>query len=201
MKFILTIHALTPWNIVKKIQGSTDIDIAPEGERATRDSIPLLHPLSITHVITSNLKRAASTGKIITSALNVPLLSDARLNECRFGSIEGMVASEATPYYRNIHGPTKDERLDCWHLSYTEYDFHPFGGESRDEVLTRLFNFLNEWTEKFPKSAPLVVSHGCILNTLIAHLGKPPTLKRGEYTVIEYNSQASLPRGAALRGD
>lgn len=90
-------HGLTDWNAIGKIQGQSDIPLNDEGrmQAAMLADRLLQEPYRWDYCITSNLSRAAETGKIIADKLNVPLLDpDDRIRERAYGQVEGLTAAE-----------------------------------------------------------------------------------------------------------
>jgi broad specificity phosphatase PhoE len=74
-------------------------------------------------------------------------------------------------------------RLVC--EEYHSYDFRPFGGESRDDVLARHLSVIKKLNQGNETSTILMIGHGKGLNTLLAGLGKMPNLSRGDFHVLE----------------
>lgn len=73
-----------------------------------------------------------------------------------------------------------------WDDQYASYDFRPFGGECRSDVLRRHLDFANYFLKTNASDVTLLVGHGRGLATLLSGLGYPPDLKRGEYKVIDF---------------
>lgn len=90
-------HGLTDWNAIGKIQGQSDIPLNDEGrmQAAMLADRLLQEPYSWDYCVTSNLSRAAETGKIIADKLGIPLLEpDQRIRERAYGQVEGLTAAE-----------------------------------------------------------------------------------------------------------
>lgn len=185
MRIIFALHARTEWNLEGKLQGQTDIPLNKEGMKEAVALVELLKVKGsgITHIITSTLKRALGTALIIGTKLRVPLHHEARLRECHFGKLEGLAKEDLGRHYprtllNSPEGP--------WHGSYAEYDFSAFGGETRDQVLARHLAVLRGLRKE---EVPLLVGHGCGLNTLLSELGEHTPLKRGEVREIEFRKE------------
>lgn len=180
MKLILVKHATTEWNADKRIQGQTDISLNSQGQTEAKQLAKLLSALGIDFIVSSDLKRAKETAEIINSVLQVPLRLDGRLRECSFGKVEGMTKQQAIEQY----GPSMKPNWEDQHLAY---DFRPFGGEHRDGVLARHMDVIKSLANDSPNKIALLVGHGRGLCTLLAELGYPPDIKRGEYRLIEFD--------------
>ena len=179
MRFIFTRHTTTEWNLAGILQGQTDIPLNQQGRAEARQLAHALQGLSITKIVSSDLKRAKETAEIINDVLKIPLQSDQRIRECSFGSLEGLTDKQAT----ERHGlPAPDHTTD----QHVSYDFRPFGGENRNEVLERHIATLNELVETQDGNIILLVGHSRGLCTLLAELGQAPNLKRGEYRTVEF---------------
>lgn len=180
MKRIIFIrHATTPWNREMRLQGHVDTSIDDGGREETVALVKKLEEHDIEKIISSDLLRAVETARIIGDAFNLPIITDPRLRECSFGELEGLTQKEAFKKYGSV---TQKEGYD----DSTFYDFSIFGGESRDDVLSRHQEFLDELQEKDESENLLLVGHGTGLNTLFASLGERADLKRGEIRVLEF---------------
>lgn len=182
MQCILTLHMATDWDAVGRLKGQMDIPLNAEGRQAADELARTLGGLSVTQIMSSDLSRARETAEIIQSRLRVPLATDARLRECSFGSLEGLTESERAAQYS---APITREQL----TSYDAYDFRPYGGECRDDVLTRHMDVLRERAQTPHGPVVLLVGHHCGLNTLLAGLEEAPTLARGEYRSITLSTE------------
>ena len=182
MKFILTRHTTTEWNLAGRIQGHTDIPLSQQGKSEAEQLAKLLSGLGINLIVSSDLKRASETAEIVSALLTVPLQLETRLRECSSGKIEGLTKQQAVELYGSSMAPN-------WEDQHHAYDFRPFGGEHRDDVFARHIGVLKSLARERPNSTVLLVGHGRGLHTLLAGLGHSPELKRGEYRIIEYGSR------------
>lgn len=136
--------------------------------------------LGITNIISSDLKRASQTAEIINKILRVPLQVNSDLRECSFGDLEGMTRQQVIDEYGN-------SIISTWEDQSQKYDFRPYGGEHRDAVFKRYINVLKSaLIDNTYREAPLLIGHGRGMITLLAGLGRPYKLKRGEYRTIIY---------------
>ena len=182
MKFILTRHTTTEWNSIGRIQGQTDISLSQQGKTEAEQLAKLLSGLGINFIVSSDLKRSSETAEIINALLAVPLQLETRLRECSFGKVEGLTKQQAIELYGPSMAPN-------WEDQHHAYDFRPFGGENREDVLARHIEVLKSLASEKPNSTVLLVGHGRGLCTLLAGLEQSPELKRGEYRLVEYDSR------------
>ncbi len=179
MKFILVRHATTDWNLLGKIQGQTDIDLNKQGEEEAKKLADNLSGLGVASIRSSDLKRSENTAKIINKKLNVSLQLDTALRECSFGEIEGLTKQEALDKY----GIIKD-----WDDQFKSYDFRKFEGGYRDEVFERHLSLIKRLAKDETEGSILLVGHGRGLATLLGGLGYTPTIKKGEYKIIDFEN-------------
>lgn len=179
MKFILTRHTTTDWNLAGRMQGQTDTSLSEQGRSEAKELAKSFSGLGVNFIVSSDLKRASETAEIIKSFLAAPLELDRRLRECSFGIIEGLTKQQAIEKFGS-------EIIPHWEDNYRAYDFKSFGGEQRALVLARHLEVLKSLAESKVNEPMLLVGHGRGLNTLLAGLGYSPDLKRGEYRIIEY---------------
>ena len=179
MKFILTRHATTEWNLIGRIQGQTDINLSHQGKVEAENLAKELRGNDIDLIISSDLKRACQTAEIINILLRIPLRQERGLRECSFGKLEGLTRQEAVDQFgRSIEGHWDDQFLN--------YDFRPFGGECREDVFNRHLAVIKSLAENNVSRTVLLVGHGRGISTLLSGLGCPPDIRRGEYRLIDY---------------
>ncbi|MFN2375147.1 MAG: histidine phosphatase family protein [Candidatus Binatia bacterium] len=98
---LLMRHGETAWNREKRIMGDLDIALSGQGRGQCTEAAALLAGFGIDRIVTSPLRRAAETADIVASSLGVPVTSDPRLVEVRFGDWQGKTYEEvaADPRY------------------------------------------------------------------------------------------------------
>mgnify|MGYP005782903757 FL=1 len=94
MKILITRHGQTDWNVLGKIQGQTDIELNDNGRQQAKETGELIKNENIDIIITSPLKRAKETAKIINENFNVTIIEDNRLMERNFGKSEGLTKDD-----------------------------------------------------------------------------------------------------------
>ena len=162
MIFYIVRHGETEWNKVKRMQGQTDIPLAEEGIRLAKLSGRRMRDLPIDMVISSPLCRAVETAKLMTAGRDIPILTDARIQEISFGDWEGERILESTvvsPDFRTIF------YNDPMHCPV------PPGGESFADVLQRTGELFDELTSNpalFDKHI-LISSHGAAGRCFLAN--------------------------------
>ena len=109
-------------------------------------------------LLSSDLKRAWSTAKIISRGIKLAPLREPLLRECSFGYIEGMKRSEVKTLYPELF-QRRSEMLRA----------HRCGGESERRLLSRGRTLRRKIIRDHPgKRRILLVSHGRFINAFIA---------------------------------
>jgi probable phosphoglycerate mutase len=159
-RFGLLRHAITEWNLQKRIQGQKDSPLAPGGYRQAQKWGETLKKHSWNRLISSDLGRAVETAEIINAALKIPVTSDARLREQDWGLWAGKGLQQVR---REASRLLSQEEASGWR-------FRPPGGEDRRSVWTRSREVLEEAAQKWPGERILLICHEgvikCVVNAL-----------------------------------
>lgn len=94
MKILVTRHAQTDWNVEKRIQGRTDIELNNKGIEQAYQAKENLKNEKIDLIICSPLKRAKQTADIINIDRSIPIIYDERLLEICYGENEGRLHND-----------------------------------------------------------------------------------------------------------
>lgn len=162
---ILARHGRTLWNTLGRIQGHQGAELDEVGQEqacAMAQQLVSEHT-QIDLIVCSDLLRAVQTAKIVAKTLCVSVQYDTRLRECAFGSLEGLTHQEVIARFGQDLQP---------HLHYRsfEYDFKPFGGECRADVIARHVALLDELRAKTDVRSVLLIGHGRSFNNLLKAL-------------------------------
>lgn len=145
-------HGSTAWNKEGRAQGSSDIPLDEEGLRGARLLAERLRNEEWDVIYSSDLMRAKQTAEIIAEKLQVQLIFDPKLRETGGGMIEGT---------------TELERISKWGENWRELDL---GIETIESVKARTQAFKKEKLDRGAHHNILIVSHGALLNNLLAEL-------------------------------
>jgi broad specificity phosphatase PhoE len=153
MQFIAVRHASTVSNERELINGQIDEGLSAKGLKQMPELIKNLADYQFDVVYVSTMKRSVQTGRPIAAHYDVPLKQDSRIIEVGLGSFEGKGWDSTTPKFgMNSSGM----------LSSCDYDFRPYGGESSEQVRTRVQSFLDDLKKEAGRT-PLVIAHGGVL--------------------------------------
>ncbi|MGH7116829.1 MAG: histidine phosphatase family protein [Stellaceae bacterium] len=159
-------HGETDWNREGRLQGHTDVPLNPIGLAQAEALAQRLLPHRLETILSSDLARALTTGRIIAEALGLPLTSDPGLRETNVGAAEGLLWAEAKARF----GAELTER---W---YAEDAAFP-GGETGPATLARGLAALRRFAAARPYRRIGVSTHGAMLRQLVRHAlppGSPP---------------------------
>lgn len=143
-------HGITAWNREGRIQGRTDIPLAPESrDHLAAQTLPPDWRDAALHA--SPLSRAVETAQLLGNGR--PVHTDPRLIEMDWGAWEGR-------HGRDLRADPASGYRDLEHWGW---DFRPPGGESPADVRERLTGWLKELQSPPPH---LVVTH-----LVVTHIG------------------------------
>ena len=146
MVLYLVRHGQTEKNKFGIVQGRTECNLSKKGIAGAKELIPIVSKLKIDVVISSPLKRAYDTAKIITEG-RYPINIDDRLIERDWGLCEGVSIDEV-------------DTVKCWNFYENTCDNKI---ERVQDLMARLSEFLESIKQRYPNSNVLVVSHSAVL--------------------------------------
>lgn len=159
--FGLLRHGQTVWNTEKRIQGSGNSPLTPEGVASCREWGHFLSTQSITwqRIIASPLQRTMETAELVNEALGLPVHHDEKVREMHWGEWEGLTLEQIKS---NWPGTLEELIQDGW-------NFRPPEGESRKEMLQRVTASCEENRARWPNENLLVISHLGVIKSLLYH--------------------------------
>lgn len=158
-------HGRTDWNILKKLQGRTNIPLNDEGREMTQKARAEYQNIHFDVCYCSPLVRATETAEIFLRGRNIPIIIDNRLIEMSFGIYEGMENA-----FKNPENPMHQFFYDPEH--YIAKD----GAESFEALFARTGEFLREVAELEMKKGKtvLIIGHGAMNSSIICQVKKIP---------------------------
>ena len=157
-RFCLVRHGETNWNVERRLQGHTDIDLNSHGEKQAVQMANALRAIDLKFDVlyTSDLLRAAKTAKAIENTFRVSAISDESLRERHLGALQGLTTSDA---------PKLEPELWESHLR-RDLDHELRGGESIKQFGARIQGALERIRLAHPGKTILLVSHGGALDMM-----------------------------------
>lgn len=188
-KLLLVRHGRTKLHQDDRFWGKTDVALSEIGIRQAENLRDRLASEKIQAIYTSKLSRARITADIIGSRHEAAVTACTELAEANFGYVEGLTFREV----QRLHPKLADD-LNSW----SARPKFP-GGESIDDLDTRVQSFLNRLKKHRQKETLLIVAHGGTLQLMICHLlgidmkhWRKLRLSQGSLSIIETYPQGSI---------
>lgn len=161
-------HGQTDWNVLRKLQGRTDIPLNEEGRRMAEEVRNECLQIGFDICYTSPLIRARETAETALRDSGVPVIPDDRLKEMCFGIYEGVENSSSVP------GSPMQTFFE-----------HPedYKGAENGETFEELFSRTGEFIREVLRPAlaegkkVLVVGHGAMNCSIICQINELPLEK------------------------
>lgn len=159
-RIILWRHGQTSWNLERRFQGSTDIELTDTGTAQARRAARLLASLKPDAIVASDLKRAVATAAELAAVTGLPVTHEEGLRETYAGEWQGLTHDEIIARF--------GDQYDAWKRGEA---VRRGGGELETEVADRAAPIVLRHAEKLPDNGTLVVvSHGGTIRTTIGRL-------------------------------
>lgn len=171
-------HGATEWNLAKRLQGQTDIDLSEVGAAQARALAPTFGKRPPELVVASTLKRTQQTAAELGVTVDY---TDANLSEMRLGEWEGR-------HIPKLHAENP-EQYWAWRSGVLT----PPGGENFEQLCERVERALDgvlTRCEEAGHSRTLVVCHGGVLRASIKTLlgidpGSLMPIDPGSLTIVQ----------------
>jgi len=150
-RVVIVRHAETVDNAARVWQGHKDTELSDRGREQVRAAAPHLAAYAPALIVSSDLRRAASTADAIAGLTGREVRLDARLREVHVGEWEGLHADDVRARYPDVIAAL-DRGEDA-----------PRGvtGETRADVAQRAGGALREIADELmPGETAIVVAHG-----------------------------------------
>ena len=160
IEILLIRHGETDWNVEKRLQGHTDIDLNSEGVRqaAALGRALLNEPLDA--IFSSDLKRAFRTAQAIAIPRGMHIHLDKGLRERCFGAFEGMIHPEIDARFPDEYAAWQRRDIDA---RYPQGKFH---AETLREFSTRSLDAIMTLASANGYRKVAVVTHGGVLDSV-----------------------------------
>lgn len=152
--FGLVRHGQTDYNLQDLFQGSSDIPLNANGIAQAHAAFDQLPAVDWDVVLSSPLKRAEETARIIGEDHGIPFGgTEPRLSEIDWGAAEGRPVREMEEKYPGRSFP---------------------GREDHQAVADRGYDALEDLERRFPDQEVLLVSHGTLIRFLLSGIIEEP---------------------------
>lgn len=149
-------HGETTWNQDKRIQGHIDIPLNERGLWQAERAAQALLEEDVAAIYSSDLQRAFQTAQAIGTATQVAVVPHTGLRERCFGQFEGRT-------WQELEHECPEVAL-AWRQRVP--DFIPKGGESLQQLQSRIQSVLNDLAARHIGEQIVVVAHGGVLDIL-----------------------------------
>ncbi|MDX8340523.1 histidine phosphatase family protein [Draconibacterium sp. IB214405] len=150
-------HGETMWNVQKRIQGQRNSKLSENGITQAELVAEALVRREFDVLVSSDLERAVETAKIINKQLSLPHKYNLNLRERSFGIFEGKNFAEIEEMYPEEFRRYKERNPG----------FVVPGGESIEQMYTRVTSEIEALASKYKDQKVLIVSHGLVLEMMM----------------------------------
>lgn len=143
-------HGETDWNLYKRIQGKTDIELNSNGVSQAKVIAEKLVEANIDVIVASPLKRAKKTAEIIGERIKCPVIYEDDLIERNYGEFEGR--------------PRED--FDFYGFWSYDKNLNGNGVENIRDFFDRVYRVLDKIKLKYNGKNVLLVTHGGVVRVV-----------------------------------
>lgn len=159
MEIYVVRHGQTDYNVKKVFQGHIDIPLNETGEKQAQETASKFRNIDVDMILVSPLQRALQTAKPISKITGVPITIEDRIIERSFGNMEG-------------HQNREDWNIKMM-LDYEKnYDIENI--EPIQSLFKRVYDFLDEITEKYKDKKVVLVTHGAVSQPIECYFNGMP---------------------------
>ena len=163
--FYIFRHGQCPLNVSNHIQGQRfNGSLTPAGRSQAIRTGENLKDKNITLIVSSPMKRAMQTAKIVSDIINAPILIDSRFIEVNMGIVEGMHISYVEKYFSELYSKWRNDKNGNTRFA---------GGETKQEVRSRILDGLNHYSVNTTHQNIGISSHGIAISQIMQYLGIP----------------------------
>ena len=150
MNIYVARHGQTDWNKKGILLGSTNMGLNETGKKQAEELKEKLEHVEFDYVISSDLKRALETTKIVTN--NIPIIENSKLRERNYGILEGTSPQNISKF---------------WDVST---NLQESSVEPIKDFLNRIFIELDMIIEKYASSNNiLIITHYGVIMAIAAY--------------------------------
>lgn len=142
MKLLVARHGQTVWNAQNKVCGITDVELTENGIEQAKKLADIVKNYDIDMVMSSPLKRAVETSKIVADKNNIPLQIEELLIEQDYGIYEEV-----------------DRKKDNFLSNKRNFAYKYPEGESMLQVAYRIYGLIEKLKEQYKNKNILIISH------------------------------------------
>ena len=159
MEIYVVRHGQTDYNVKHLFQGHLDIPLNETGILQAKETAQNFRDKKIDYILVSPLKRTIQTAEYINKITKTNVIIEDRLIERSFGNMEGKAS---TPEW-NI------KMMLDFNKNYTYENIEPI-----KEFFKRIYDFLDDITEKYKNKSIILVTHGGVSQPIDCYFNGMP---------------------------
>lgn len=160
MRLFLIRHGETWWNEIHKFQGSSDVELSPQGWRQAQKLAISLKDEPVAKIYTSPLKRAQQTAAEVAKCHHCPITILDGLRELHQGHLEGLTGEELKQKYPDF--------LREWLKNPADVKLP--GGESLRELQQRAWEAIEKIRKENATATVVAVAHNFVNITILCKI-------------------------------
>lgn len=166
MNLYIVRHGQTEWNILERMQGSSDVPLNQTGKHQAENVARRLTPVSLQAAYASPLSRAYETAEAIVRGRDLAIQKESALIEVGFGEWEGKHFQEMDTVYA--------ARFSAY-MEDPENHEPPRGGDHMQERIVQMNAFLQRLKQQYTHGENvLLVTHGFAIRILLSVIMEVP---------------------------
>ena len=185
MKIMLVRHGLTEWNNLGKMQGSSDVQLSPDGLHQARLLAAHCPFHTADAIYSSPLSRAETTAMILSNKFNVHVQLVPELRETCFGDWEGK-------FLRDI---AKDDPINFEKFFMQPEELKIPNAETFKQTQLRAMDAVQKIIDKHSaekNSHIIIVAHGAVNRTILCSFLDMPLNKM--WSLAQFNTAVNILR-------
>ena len=191
-------HGETDWNAEERMQGQAESQLTERGRQQAMDTAKQLEKTKFKQIFSSDLKRTRETTEHLTKNIDAPIQYVDALREIHLG-----------PWQGHLRREMREKHAEQFHYFTQEPDkFSLTGAETFFDLQARGLAILNDFVAEHRGHDLLVVCHGTLIQTLLAHfagramkdLWNAPSIHNCAHSIVEFdlNDNGTITRYANL---
>jgi broad specificity phosphatase PhoE len=161
MEILLLRHGQTDWNLQRRCQGISDLELNGSGVQQALEVAAALRYEPIRIIMSSPLKRAVQTAEVVRQRhADVPIIVDKQLRELDHGYLEGLTFDEIKEKY--------PEFMARWRVAPASLPTP--GGESLADVDARAWEALQRVIEIHSTGTVVLVTHNFPILSILCRI-------------------------------
>lgn len=185
VELILIRHGITLWNVAGRIQGISNVELAPEGIRQAELLAKNFPFDKVDAVYSSDLSRAKTTAQFVADKFNLPVQTTEKLREVDFGIWEGKFFADLEKY--------ENDTLKIFHTKPDELKLE--GAETLQQAQSRAMEVVKKIiaaNESGGESRVVAVAHGTINRLILSAILDIP--RNNIWRLSQFNTALNILR-------